>query len=98
MEAYFIFSNTTIGIFMNVKVLIELAEGLPTDEDKKEARSAALSLSNSRASIDIASEGAMLATNFTVDRAKQRDIVDKVVGKFKFYMQNYVQATISFPK
>ena len=86
---------------MKVKILIELTAGFPTDEDKKEARSAALSLSNSQ-SIDISSEeiteGVMLAVNFTVGRARQRDIVDKIVHKFKYHMQNFVQATISFPK
>lgn len=85
---------------MNVKVEVELCCP-PEAEDKEQMHCAAKNLTNDIKTIVITEpkrKGNMLVAEFTVNDAKQRDIVDKIGKGFSYVLENYSDSSISFPK
>ena len=84
---------------MNVKVKIELCSS-PEKKDHKEMYVAAESLTNEIDSIYIYqshSKRHELVAEFTIDKARQIDVVDKIGKEFSYNVENYSQSSISFP-
>jgi len=84
---------------MNVKVEIELCASAK-QEDKKEMYGAAEFLTNDTDSIYIyqpKGKSYNLVAEFTINKARQIDVVDRIGKEFSYNMENYSQSTISFP-
>jgi len=84
---------------MNVKAEIELSSS-PKEKDKEEMYDAAEYLTNDTASIytyQHKSESDTLIAEFTINKARQIDVVDRIGKKFSYNMGNYSQSSISFP-
>lgn len=85
---------------MNVKVEVGLSESL-TEADKEEVLGAARHLANDRDSVVVYSSDDKLNTvvaEFTMSKARQMDVVDRIASEFRFWVGNYSQSAISFPK
>jgi repressor LexA len=84
---------------MNVKVEIELCASVK-QKDKKEMYGAAEFLTNDSDSIYIyqpTGESHNLVAEFTINKARQIDVVDRIGKEFSYNMENYSQSTVSFP-
>jgi DNA-binding MarR family transcriptional regulator len=92
--------STTNKLKMNVQVKIVLAsEFNPIDVD--EMFTAAKALTNDVDGIHVyetRSKNVSLWAEFTVDKAPQGEIVDKIRRKFEINMSNYGEISISFPE
>jgi len=85
---------------MNVKVEIELCSN-PNKQDHDEMYDAAKFLTNDTDSIYVYQSKCQknaLVAEFTIDKARQVDVVDKIGGEFGYHVENYSQSAISFPK
>ena len=85
---------------MDVRVKVELT--VPAGEEHlREMRSAAATLTDDpqsvRASVVPDEPQAMLA-EFTIPKARQRDVVDRIGYQFTLFMKDYSTQTIWFPK
>ena len=83
---------------MNVKVEIELCASVK-QKDKKEMYGAAEFLTNDTDSIYIyqpKGKSHNLVAEFTITKARQIDVVDRIGKEFSYNMENYSQSTISF--
>ena len=84
---------------MNVKVEVLLAS-FPTKADYEGVLASAMHLTNNSVSVkvhapeDVAN---MIVAEFTVNKAKQIDIVDEISTEFKYCVRNYSESTICFP-
>ncbi len=84
---------------MNVKVKIELSSH-PDKKDREEMYDAAEFLTNEIDSIYIyqpRNKRNELIAEFTINKARQIDVVDKIGKKFRYNVENYSQSSISFP-
>jgi hypothetical protein len=85
---------------MNVKVEVEL-RATPTDVDQDEMHTLAMVLTNNRNSVIAyipTEKPNTIVAEFTIDKARQADVVDKIGREFRCHISNYSQSTISFPK
>ncbi len=87
---------------MNVKVEIEL-NSTPNKKDKEEMYSVAEYLTNDAESINIyqlerKEHIKTLVAGFTIDKARQIDVVDRIGNEFSYNVANYSQSSISFSK
>jgi len=84
---------------MNVKVEIDLCAS-PTEKDKEEMYDAAEYLTNDVDSITIVQQKGKcdkLIAEFTIDKARQIDVVDRIGKEFSYCVENYSQSSTSFP-
>jgi hypothetical protein len=85
---------------MNVRVQIDLSVP-PAREHLDEMRSAAGLLTDNRKSVRVSvpsdNPKSMIA-EFTIPKARQMDVVDKIMRRFTLFMQDYQDHTIWFPK
>lgn len=85
---------------MNVKIQVELSAS-PTEVDKEEMHGAARHLTNNKESVVVyASKDKpnTIVAEFTIDKARQMDVVDTIASRFEFWVRDYHQSTISFPE
>lgn len=85
---------------MNVKVEVELCSP-PTQVDRKEIYAAAEYLTNDINSIEISvpkNKSNIIIAEFTINKSRQIDVVDKIGKEFSYRIRNYNQSSISFPK
>jgi hypothetical protein len=85
---------------MNVKVEVEL-RAAPTDVDQDEMHTSAIVLTNNRNSVIAyipTEKSTTIVAEFTMDKARQVDVVDRIAREFRCNISNYSQSTISFPK
>ncbi len=85
---------------MMVKVEIEL-QSKAEQSDKEDMFCAAKTLTNSLNSITITqanSKDSVLIATFTIHKARQIDVVEKIARSFSDTMKNYGHPSISFPK
>jgi repressor LexA len=90
----------TKSITMNVKVEIELCI-TPSKQDHDEMYNAAEFLTNDTNSILVyqsKDHKNALVAEFTINRARQIDVVDMIGNEFSYNVENYSQSSISFPK
>lgn len=81
-------------------VLIELC-GPPGEADKEQMYFAAQNLTNDIKTLAITEsqrKGNILVAEFTVNDAKQGDVVNKIGKGFTYVLENYSDSFISFPK
>ena len=85
---------------MNVCVAVELA--VPTaDKHIREMKSSAIQLTNDRGSIRVTVEDGLpniMLAEFTMPKARQMDVVDKIGRTFSLFMEDYSTQSIWFPK
>ena len=84
---------------MNVKVQVELCAS-PTEVNEEEMHGAARRLTNNKESVVVYvsdDKPDTLVAEFTINKARQIDVVDRIAGEFRFWVGNYDQSTISFP-
>ena len=85
---------------MNVKSRVTLSK--PAQKSHVDVmRSAANTLTNDRASVRafVSPENdCAVVAEFTMDKARQGDVVDKISHEFAMYMQDYSTQDIWFPK
>ena len=84
---------------MNVKVIIELSSP-PGKKDREEMYDSAEFLTNEIDSIYIyqpRNQRNELIAEFTIDKARQIDVVDRIGKEFSYNVENYSQSSISFP-
>ncbi len=85
---------------MNVKVEIELCSP-PSKKEREEMYGAAEFLTDETDSIYIyqpQSQRNELVAEFTINKARQIDVVDRIAKEFSYNVRNYSQSSISFPK
>ena len=85
---------------MNVKIQVDLSAS-PTEVAKEEMHGAARHLTNNKESVVVYAlkdTPNTIVAEFTIDKARQMDVVDTIAGKFKFGVRDYHQSTISFPE
>ena len=85
---------------MNVKVEVEVCSP-PTQADRKEMYAAAEYLTNDIDSIEISvpkNKSNIIIAEFTINKARQIDVVDKIGKQFSYCLRNYNQSSIFFPK
>ena len=85
---------------MNVKFQVELSAS-PTELDKEEMQGAARHLTNNKESVVVyASDDKpnTIVAEFTINKARQMDVVDRIAREFKFRVSHYSQSIISFPE
>jgi len=83
-----------------VKVEVELSAS-PTGVDREEMHASAMFLTNYKKSVIVyIPEGKpkTIVAEFTINKAKQMDVVDKIGKEFSYNVRNYSQSAISFPK
>jgi repressor LexA len=84
---------------VNVKVQVELSAS-PLESDKEEMHGAAWHLTNNKESVVVYALDDKLNTivaEFTINKARQMDVVDRIAREFKFRVSHYGQSIISFP-
>ncbi len=85
---------------MNVKVEIELCSP-PSKKEREEMYGAAEFLTDETDSIYIyqpRNQRNELVAEFTINKARQIDVVDRIAKEFSYNVRNYSQSSISFPK
>lgn len=85
---------------MNVQVEIELSTS-PTEKDKEQVLLAAASLTNDSDSIIIyqsPENTLVLIAEFTMEKGRPIDLVDKIGREFSNTVENYNDSAISFPR
>lgn len=85
---------------MNVRVEVELISP-PTTVDTEDMVASAKYLTNNPQSIVVYvpdDKPQTIVAEFTIDKARQMDVVDKIGKRFRTHVQNYSQSIISFPK
>lgn len=85
---------------MNVKVEVELIAA-PTEVDTEDMFASAKYLTNNVKSIVVYvpdDKPQSIVAEFTIEKARQVDVVDKIGKRFRTHVENYSQSIISFPK
>lgn len=85
---------------MNVMVTVDLCSS-PVKDDKDQMSSVAKCLTNNDDSVVVhepKNNSKKLTVEFTVYKARQMDVVDKIGKKFSYGIENYNHSSISFPK
>ena len=85
---------------MNVMVEVELAVK-PKKKHWKVMQQAAEALTDDNSSIRVSAsqdEENTLVVEFTMERARQIDVVDNIGDEFSEYMEDYEQSSIYFPR
>jgi hypothetical protein len=85
---------------MNVMVEIELAVK-PKKKHWKVMQQAAEALTDDKSSIRVSESQDVentLVVEFTMERARQIDVVDHIGDEFSEYMDDYEDSSISFPR
>jgi len=73
----------------------------PTELDKEEMQGAARHLTINKESVVVyASDDKpnTIVAEFTINKARQMDVVDRIAREFKFWVSHYSQSIISFPE
>ena len=73
----------------------------PKDSHKKQMFNSAGHLTNDVNSIVISTHpqnSKIIVAEFTIEKAKQIDVVDKIGKEFSYYMEDYSDSSIYFPK
>lgn len=84
---------------MNVRVELEL-DSLPTEADLEDASASARHLTNDKMSVAayvVGDKPNTIAAEFTINRAKQIDVVDRIGREFRFSVMKSINSVISFP-
>ena len=84
---------------MNIRARVQLTES-PKEADIKEARAVAARLTNA-GEIEVypsKDKPNSLIVEFSVNQARQEDVVDPIARAFRRSLSNYDQISISFPK
>jgi len=84
---------------MIVRVEVELISS-PTEADTEDMLVSAKYLTNNEKSIVVYvpdDKPHSVVAEFTIDKARQIDVVDKIGRRFRTRVENYSQSTISFP-
>ena len=84
---------------MNARVELECRKP-PGKADEQETFEAARCLTDNPESIVISipeEKPNTIVAEFTIPRARQGDVVDRIGRRFRVYVSNYAQSTISFP-
>ena len=84
---------------MNVMVEVEL-DVKPKKKHWKVMQQAAEALTDDKSSIRVSApedEEKTLVVEFTMERARQIDVVDRIGDEFSEYMEDYADSSISFP-
>ena len=85
---------------MNVEVKVGLIS-FPTEADRQDMFASAKYLTNNEKSIVVYvpdDKPQTIVAEFTIDKARQMDVVDKIGKRFRTHVQNHSQSIISFPK
>jgi repressor LexA len=84
---------------MDVKVEVELGSS-PIEVDKEDMFASAKYLTNNRNSVAVyvPDKPNTIIAEFTINKSRQMDVVDRLGKKFRLGVRNYSQSTISFPK
>ena len=85
---------------MEVKVQIDLSV-FPADKHMDALRSAARYLSNDRESVQVTVHPELpksMLAGFTIPRAREMDVVDKIMRECAMFMEDYQDQTVWFPK
>ena len=85
---------------MNVKVEVELSSS-PTEVDREDMLASATYLTNDKKSVVVYVPDDMqkvIVAEFTINKARQMDVVDEIGKRFRCHVIHYSQSTISFPK
>ena len=85
---------------MQVKVEVELRSS-PIDVDEEDMSLAAACLTNDKDSIAVYTpedEPSTIVAEFTINKARQMDVVDRIGRMFRTSVRNYNQSSISFSK
>lgn len=85
---------------MNVKIEVELRSS-PTEMDREDMSEAATYLTDDKKSVVVYVPEDMqntIVAEFTIPKARQMDVVDKIGRRFRCDVTNYSQSAISFPK
>jgi hypothetical protein len=87
------------GELLNVKVEVELIYS-PKSKHKKQMYNAAESLTDDKHSIIISTQSnkmKIVVAEFTIKKARQIDVVDKIGREFSYCLTEYNTSSISFP-
>ena len=85
---------------MDVRVQVDLSVA-PAEKHLTEIRSAADSLTDDRNSVCVsvpADKPQSMVAAFTIPKARQMDVVDKIMRRFALTMEDYQDQTAWFPK
>jgi hypothetical protein len=85
---------------MQVKVEMELRSS-PIEIDEEDMSLAAAGLTNDKDSIAVSipeDQPNTIVVEFTINKARQMDVVDRIGRMFRTGVRNYSQSAISFPK
>ena len=85
---------------MNVKVQVELIS-YPKAVDREDMLASATYLTNDKKSVVVYIPDdmqKMIVAEFTINKARQMDVVDEIGKRFRCHVIHYSQSTISFPK
>ena len=84
---------------MNVRVELEL-DSIPTESNLEDASSSARYLTNDAMSVAVyvlKDKPNTIVAEFTINKARQGDVVDRIARQFRFYCMYNFESTISFP-
>jgi repressor LexA len=85
---------------MNVKVEVELSSS-PTEVDREDMLASAMYLTSDKKSVVVYIPDDMrntIVAEFTINKARQMDVVDGIGKRFRCNVLHYSQCTISFPE
>jgi len=85
---------------MDVKVEVELGSS-PTEVHKEDMSASTKYLTNNKNSVAVYvpdDKPNTIVAEFTINKARQMDVVDRIGKEFRLGVRNYSQSTISFPK
>ena len=85
---------------MNVRVEVELMTS-PTEADIQDMFASANYLTNDEKSVAAYvpdDKPDSVVAEFTIDKARQIDVVDKIARRFRVHVTNYGRSAISFPR
>lgn len=85
---------------MAVRVNVELSVSA-VEKHQREMCSAAVGLTNDRESVSVwvdDEDPRSMFAYFTMPKARQMDVVDKIMHRFSLFMDDYATQSIQFPK
>jgi len=85
---------------MDVRVQVDLSVA-PAKTHLAEMRSAADSLTDDRKSVRVSvpeDKPKSMIASFTIPKARQSDVVDKIMRRFALFMEDYQNQTAWFPR
>jgi len=85
---------------MNVRVQIELSTSAMQIDQEEMREAAAYCTDNDKSIVVYIPEGDpnTIVAEFTIPKARQRDVVDRIYKRFSHTVRHYSQSSISFPK